>query len=307
MATFRILSLDGGGIRGVLTARVLERLAEDTPGLIENADLIAGTSTGGILALGLAFGKTPTELRELYYNRCKDIFDDSILDNVFDLGRLTGAEYGNRKLMGMIRSVVGDVKLKELEKKVLISSFDLDNKHEDKSKRSWKPKFFHNFDGDDNDGEHTAYKVALYTSAAPTYFPSVDGYVDGGVIANNPSMAALLQTQDKRAKIKNRPDLDEVILLSIGTGKPQFYIAGDRNDWGYAQWAKPILNVMFDGGMGLVEYQCEQLLGDHYHRISPILERAIDVDSCDLVEDLVSVADDLDLKESVGWLKDNWG
>ena len=307
MATFRILSLDGGGIRGVLTATVLERLAEKVPGLIENADLIAGTSTGGILALGLASGKKPTELREIYYNRCKDIFDDSVLDNVFDLGRITGAEYGNRKLMSMIRSVLGDVKLKELEKKVLISSFDLDNEHPVPNKRTWKPKFFHNFDGDDNDGEFTAYKVALYTSAAPTYFPSVDGFVDGGVIANNPSMAALLQTQDKRSRIKERPSLDEVILLSIGTGKPQFYITGDRNDWGYAQWAKPILNVMFDGGMGLVEYQCQQLLGQNYHRISPVLEQAIDVDSCDLVDDLVNVAQGLNLGSSTRWLRNNWG
>ena len=273
MATYRILSLDGGGIRGVLTAAVLQRLQEKVPGLIDNADLIAGTSTGGILALALAFGKSPTELRDLYYNRCGDIFDDSFLDNVFDLGRLTGAQYGNRKLRGMIRSVVGNVQLKDLKKKVLISSFDLDNEHPVPSKRTWKPKFFHNMDGDDNDGEELAYKVALYTSAAPTYFPSVDGYVDGGVIANNPSMAALLQTQDKRSRIKNRPTLDEVILLSVGTGKPRFYIKGDRNDWGFAQWAKPILNVMFDGGMGLVEYQCRQLLGRHYHRISPVLER----------------------------------
>ena len=207
MATFRILSLDGGGIRGVLTAAVLQRLEAQVPGLIDNADLIAGTSTGGILALGLAFGKSPKELRELYYTRCKDIFDDSFLDNIMDLGRLTGAEYGNRKLMGMIRSVVGDVKLRDLKKKVLISSFDLDNEHPIPSKRTWKPKFFHNFDGDDNDGKLTAYKVALYTSAAPTYFPSVDGYVD----------------------------------------------------------------------------------------------------SCDLVGDLVSVADSLALKESVSWLKNNWG
>ena len=92
-----------------------------------------------------------------------------------------------------------------------------------------------------------------------------------------------------------------------GTGKPQFYITGERNDWGYAQWAKPILNVMFDGGMGLVEYQCKQLLDRHYHRISPALERAIDVDSCDLVEDLVAVAESLILGESGHWLKNNWG
>jgi patatin-like phospholipase/acyl hydrolase len=307
MATYRILSLDGGGIRGVLTADILVRLQEQVPGLIDNADLIAGTSTGGILALALAFGKSPTELRDLYFNRCKDIFDDSFLDNVFDLGRLTGAQYGNRKLRNMVRSVVGDAQLKDLKKKVLISSFDLDNEHPVPSKRTWKPKFFHNMDGDDNDGEETAYKVALYTSAAPTYFPSVDGFVDGGVIANNPSMAALLQTQDKRAVIKDRPTLDEVILLSVGTGKPRFYIKGARNDWGYAQWAKPILNVMFDGGMSLVEYQCRQLLGNNYHRISPVLEQAIDVDSCDLVQELVNVGESMSLGESVRWLKNNWG
>jgi hypothetical protein len=96
----------------------------------------------------------------------------------------------------------------------------------------------------DNDGAQLAYKVGLYTSVAPTYFPTVDGYIDGGVYASNPSMCALAQSQDPR--VPGHPALEEVVLLYLGTGTSRVYIQGKRLDWGYAQW-KPLVNVMLDG------------------------------------------------------------
>lgn len=306
MAKYRVLSLDGGGIRGLLTAQILVVLEKAVPDWIDKVDLVAGTSTGGILALGLASGLEPTALRDLYYDNCGYIFDDSWLDDLFDLGTISGAEYDNRHLRSLMRKTVGTITLGELKKKVLISAFDLDNENPDPKKRSWKPKFFHNFEGEDNDGDAVAYKVALYTSAAPTFFPSVDGFVDGGVMANNPSMAALAQVLDERAEIPNRPALNEIVLLSIGTGKPLNYIKGQRNNWGYARWAKPILNVMMDGGMGLASYQCRQLLGDHFLRISPVLTTSIDIAACDKVDQLVRLGRETDLQEAVEWLRGQW-
>jgi patatin-like phospholipase/acyl hydrolase len=86
MDNYRILSLDGGGIRGLLSAVILERLERLAPGWLDQVDLIAGTSTGGILALGLAHGVQPAELRKLYFEKGKKIFDDSWIDNLVDLG-----------------------------------------------------------------------------------------------------------------------------------------------------------------------------------------------------------------------------
>ncbi|MCH5374468.1 MAG: patatin-like phospholipase family protein, partial [Planctomycetes bacterium] len=196
---------------------------------------------------------------------------DAWLDNLLDLGQVAGADYDNKNLRSEVKKIWDKTLLKDLKKKVLIASFDLDNEDPDPEKRAWKPKFFHNFPGNDSDGDLEVYLIALYSSAAPTYFPSVDGYVDGGVVANNPSMAALAQVLDSRAKIKERPGLDDIVLLSVGTGQLPYFIKGTRLDWGFAQWAKPIISLMMDGSMGVADYQCQQLLGKHYHRISPAL------------------------------------
>jgi patatin-like phospholipase/acyl hydrolase len=308
MAVYRVLSFDGGGIRGVVTATLLERLGKAVPDLLSKVDMLAGTSTGGIIALGLARGLTPSDMKKLYVDEGKRIFDDSIWDDVIDLGRLRGAEYGNKKLRNILKKLFGvRTKLSHLRKRVVIPAFDLDNEHADPDKRTWKPKVFHNFPGKDSDGGMLAWKVGLYTSAAPTYFPSVDGYVDGGVYANNPGMIALTQTQDKRTHAAP-PDLSSVRLLSIGSGNSLTYIQGDRNDWGYAQWMKPIIALMTDGTMGIADYQCRGLLGGHYHRFAPTFPggKSYPLDDIDGIPRMVAFAESLDTTETVDWLKSNW-
>jgi len=307
MATYRILVLDGGGIRGLFSLVVLERLAEHAPGWLRKVHLLAGTSTGGIIALGLAHGVPLAEIRALYEQKGRNIFDDSWLDNLKDLGNLAGAQYSNKNLARELRRMFGGTLLKDLKKRVLIPAFDLDNENPAASRRSWSPKFFHNFPGPDSDGERLAYKVALYTSAAPTIFPSVDGYIDGGVFANSPSMAALAQTRDRRA-FKRRPHPDRISLLSIGTGTSLMRIERKNLDWGQAQWIKPLLNIMMDGGMGVADYQCKQMLGDRYHRLAPVFppDQIIGLDAVDRIPDLVRSAETVDLSQTVKWLKATW-
>lgn len=306
MIRYRILSLDGGGIRGLLTLVLLQELDRLVEGWLSRVDLIAGTSTGGIIALALAHGLPPAEVRKLYEDKCGDIFDDSWLDGLLDVGNLMGAAYDNKGLRREVKRILGKTKLKDLAKKVLISTFDLDNEAEEPNPRHWKAKYFHNFSGEDSDGEALAYKVALYTSAAPSYFPTVDGYIDGGVVTNNPSMTALAQTQDLRAVIEDRPTLDEIALLSIGTGQPLYRIEGERRDWGWGQWARPIIDVMMDGGMRVVDYQCRQLLRENYHRICPIMNPPIPLDACHKKGKLIELGEKTPLEETVQWLQDYW-
>lgn len=306
MATYKILSFDGGGIRGLIATVILERLLAALPDLLTRADLLAGASTGGVMALGLAHGLPPQAMTELYYSKGPKIFDDSLFDNLLDLGQIAGAEYDNRNLRQEMQRIFGNTLLRDLPKKVLIAAFDLDNEDPDPNQRRWKAKFFHNFPGSDSDGQFKAYKVAIYTSSAPTYFPSFEGYIDGGVITNNPSLAALTQTQDRRAEIADRPALAEVVLLSIGTGQPQHYIKGQRNDWGYIQWAKPIITLMMDGGMGVVDYQCRQILGENYRRISPVLPDPIELDDWRKRDVLVGFAQTIDLEGTIAWLAEHW-
>lgn len=311
MARFRILSLDGGGIRGLLSAVILQQLDLRVPGWRDEVGLIAGTSTGGIIALGLAKGMDPGELRDLYYHRGAFIFKDSFFDDLRDLGRIAGAEYGIGNLRKEVEKAFGKTRLQDLHHRVLITSFDLDNEHEDKNQRRWKPKFFHNFPGEDSDGSERAADVALYTSAAPTYFPSVDGYIDGGVVTNNPSMAALAQTQDDRLEGFDRPDLDDVVLLSVGTGQNLSRIAKKRVDWGYAQWAKPLVRLMLDGLVGVADFQCSQLLGGRYRRVNYTFPAGEEVgtDEHQRRDDLVRIGEitlSEELDRVADWLQTRW-
>lgn len=307
MAKYKIVTFDGGGILGLLPAVLLERLTAAMPGWLDKADMFAGTSTGGLIALGLAKGLQPLDLRRLYEEKGATIFDDSWLDNLIDIGQLRGAQYDNVNLTKELKRILGDVKLKNLKRKVLIPSFDLDNDDPDPTKRSWRPKFFHNFTGSDTDGDQLAYKVGLYTSAAPTYFPSVDGYVDGGVIANNPSLAALAQTQDRRAFTKP-PNLEDILLISFSCGRAMVRIEGKRLDWGHTQWVQPLVRILLSGNMGVVDYQCRQFLKDNYHRVDPHykLDQPFDLDDVEKIPELINFAHQVNVDETVAWLKANW-
>jgi patatin-like phospholipase/acyl hydrolase len=302
----RILALDGGGIRGVLTATLLARL-EASRGFLAKVDLFAGTSTGGILALGLASGLTPGALAQIYLQRGSEIFSDSILGDVRDLGGTIGAEYSNESLQRILTETFGDRTLASLSKRVVIPTFQLDNRAPSPD-RTWKPKFFHNFPGEDSDGDERIVDVALRTSAAPTYFPTYQGYVDGGVVANNPSLAALAQALDDRNAPADRADLASVVLLSVGTGVRHQYVSGDSHDWGIAQWVKPLVSIMLEGNGGVADFQCRQLLGERYARLEPVLPPGLDVelDDASRAQELADFASRVAIDDTAAWLASSW-
>lgn len=308
MPKYCVLSIDGGGIRGLVTTIMLQRLLEQ-PGLnklLDSIDLVAGTSTGGLLALGIARQLDIAEIRDIYVDKGPEIFADSWLDDLVNVGKLLGADYSIKPLGRVLQNLLGDATLGQLKKRVLITAFDLDNEDPDPAKRTWKPKIFHNFPGPNNDRDQLAYKVGMYTSAAPTYFPTVDGYVDGGVYASNPSMCALAQTQDQR--YGPPPSLDDIVLLSLGTGMSLQYVKGPSHDWGYVQWVKPLINLMLDGTAGIADYQCRQILDGRYHRLAPVFPPGITVDMDDVkkIPYMIEFAQSVPIESTVAWLKEHW-
>jgi patatin-like phospholipase/acyl hydrolase len=296
---YRILTFDGGGIRGLVTLAILKRLEAQIPNLVRGADLLAGTSTGGIIALGLAAGKSVDEMIALYRDNGKEIFDDSWFDNLRDIGGISGADYDQTNLGRILKRVFKNSRLKDLGKRVLVPSFDLDNEARVESQRTWNPKFFHNFPGEDSDGDELVVEVALKATAAPTYFPTHDGYIDGGVVANNPSMAAVAQTQDGRND-DPVPKLTDLCLLSLGTGTNLSYVKGRNLDWGLAQWARPLINLLLDASMGIADYQCHHLLKENYRRIAPVFphDKNIKMDEWQRAQELIDFGNGSALTDS---------
>jgi patatin-like phospholipase/acyl hydrolase len=309
MAKYRILSIDGGGIRGIIPVILLERLglAAGAPAWIDQADLIAGTSTGGLIALALAARKSLAEILGVYTTRGAEIFDRSLWRMISSLGSLIGAKYDIANLKDVVEPFLGrSTRLADLPKRVLIAAFDLDSGGRSRHGRTWKPKLFHNFPGPDSDGEELAWKVGLRTSAAPTYFAPSEGFVDGGVYAANPSMCALAQTQDPR--IPAGPRIDEIVMLSLGTGISYQYIAPKSPDWGDAQWIEPLLGIMLDGVSGIADYQCRQILRDRYLRLDPVFPTgtAVAMDSVAQGSFMVEFAQKVDLADAGAWLRAHW-
>ncbi len=302
MPKYRIIAIDGGGVKGLFAAVVLQRLVAAYPRLVRNTDLCAGTSTGSIIALGLAAGKTPARLVSLYKKHAAHIFDDSFWDDLIDLGNAAGADYSNDNLKEVLRDEFGNGTLKGLGKRVLVPAFDLDAPRKGRRPRTWKPKFFQNYPGPGSDEGEKIVDVALRSSAAPTYFPSYQGYIDGGVVANNPSMAALAQAIDRKT---GKQRLEDILLLSLSTGTEPKYIEGDDLDWGWGQWARPLVNVMIGGSMGVADYQCQRLLGDSYRRIDTYLDRGVDLDDPGdrTLRYLERAAKAVPLRDHVAWLR----
>ena len=263
----RILSIDGGGIRGIIPAMVLAELEKKTGRpTCELFDLIAGTSTGGILALALtkpdAQGKpaySATQLIALYEREGHEIFSPAwhrwpIIGFLFDLFRV---RYPARNIGRVLRRYFGDTRLSEVLVPVLLTAYELHKRDPwlFKSERA-KRQADHDF---------PMHEAAYATSAAPTYFPPLRlpapppwewyALIDGGVYAQNPAMAAYVEAHTIY------PQARDFIIASLGTGqtkKPIPYIRAKR--WGLAGWARPILDVVFDGVSETVDYELDQLL-----------------------------------------------
>jgi uncharacterized protein len=310
VALFRILSLDGGGIRGLLSILLLQRLIEESaiPDLIDRVDLFAGTSTGGLIALGLAAEIPLAKIRNLYLREGPKIFSENFRGQFRDIGNLFRPQYSNRELKKVLGEIFGDRKLGDLKGRVMIPAFELDNQKNKQpgEARRWKAKIFHNLPNHEADEERLVRDVALYTCSAPTYFPVADGFIDGGVYANNPSLCAIAQALDRRWR--HRPRLGEIRLLSIGSGQRLAYLAGDDHHWGVVQWGANIIPILTESSQETTDFQCRQLLGDsQYCRIQPIFQEDYRMDSVDRMPEIIDFAlKSVHLTQAVNWIRQNW-
>ena len=292
----KILSFDGGGIRGLLTARILERVDAERPGWLRKADMVAGTSTGGILALAVAQHRmTPSDMVDLYRTRGADIFASrGFLDDLSMVDELIRANYGQDGLRGALQDTFGDATMGSLVARAIIPTFDLGSES-----GRWQPRFTDS--SKFRDKCLPLVDAALMTSAAPTYFPSHMGCVDGGMFANNPADCALASAMhDGHAS-------EEIMLCSIGTGFNRHSIDCEEDgmlDWGLGQWAPKLLSILMEGSVSAASYRVRQTIGDRFFRIDPALPRIIDLADVSAIDELLEVANTVDIGKLIRWLDD---
>lgn len=270
MHKVRLLCFDGGGVRGLASLEVLIRISKRFPNWRNSVDAFVGTSTGSIIAALLAYGKTPTEVKKLYLKYMKKIFSRNICHRICTLGGLVGSKYRSSMLREIADEVFGNIKFKMVMKGLIITAYNL----KEHKLEVYMNDFLINSNSAATPSMHIKDAV-LRSSAAPMYFDSIDGYVDGGVFSNNPVGVALASL--------NIIDsfLDNVWCLSIGTGTLS------EGGWtktcphgGLLSWSTGIIDLFMESMSKTCVYEAKHILKERYLRIQPILEKAVSFDDC---------------------------
>jgi patatin-like phospholipase/acyl hydrolase len=286
-AHFRILSLDGGGIKGAFTAAVLAALEKQTGcRVVDHFDLIAGTSTGGILAIGLGLGFPAEDLLQFYIDRGPEIFPSTGPKSRLGwLRQIFQPKHSHLILRKAIEDVLGDALFGDSKCRLVIPTYDAVGGRIFIMKTPHHSRFVH-------DAPAAAVDVALATSAAPTYFQAAHfpvhsgaSYVDGGVWANCPAMVAVTEAISFLGQRAGGID-----ILSIGTTSSPFNIAKQR-DAGAARWNIGIMELMFEAQVEAARAQAALIAG-RLHRIDAAVMRgqfALDRADRQTIEDLVTL------------------
>lgn len=267
---FKILSIDGGGIRGVFPAMFLTNLEEKLKSagkenwqIYQNFDLITGTSTGGIIAIALALGIPAKDICELYLHKAKDIFGHK----KNKLKQLVYASHERDNLEKLVRNKFKEVNkdnknpiLNDCKTNICIPIYDLLEGKPSVLKNNYHHRFTRDF-------HIPAYKAALATSSAPTFFnpystkytdlnnteQSFSNKVDGGVFANNPALIGIIEAKEAFKK-----DLSNLRVLSLGTGYQTFMEGQNRKKWGIHYWVlkdkkRRLIDLFMQGQSQMVE------------------------------------------------------
>lgn len=276
----RVISCDGGGIRGLLTADWLAAVEAELGGRIrDHCDLIAGTSTGAILAVALGQGISAAEIAELYVEHGGTIFPGGgrrlfdYLGRMFKQG-ISAPKYSADGLERVLCDRLGYGPLSSLTPRVMLMTYNTVTRSPEVLK-SWV-----------GSGKSVpAWEAAVASASAPTYFPAhivkLDGVavplIDGGVAANNPTVCAIAEAMRLQEMGAARSG-GALVVGSFGAGRSTRPIsAKSAQEWGAMEWALPIIDVLLDAGPSVADYQARMLVTrGRYFRFQTRLEAAYD-------------------------------
>jgi patatin-like phospholipase/acyl hydrolase len=271
--TFQVLSLSGGGFLGLYSAAVLAELEEiNKRSITSSFDLLAGTSIGGIVVLGLAAGSTASQIKSALEETGQKIFGSrpaatSKFGHLIDIAqRAFSSKYDTAVLRETIESIVGrDKRIGELNHAVLIPSINLSRG----SPQIFKTPHHKDFRLDLN---LKVVDVALATSAAPTYFPLAKIgdtlFADGGLYANSPDLLALHE-----ATHFFKASEESVHLLSIGTTTSKFSFGHTQPlNFGIKDWfmGQRLMNAIIASQQQSADFMVRHRLGDRYVRLDAV-------------------------------------
>lgn len=325
---FRILSLDGGGILGAFSAAFLAEIEKRIGGPIAgHFDLVAGTSTGAIIAAALAAGEPASKVVAFYTERGPRIFTrpkPNLMTRLFafapnlalkkmglDYHSLRNPKYETGELSKAVNEVFGAKTIGDVRQtRLLIPTVDMVPGQTVVFKTPHLP-------GMVRDRHYRIAETILATTAAPTYFhpATVAGkgaYADGGVWANNPSMVAVAEAV-RIAEVCNRPRVDrpfslsDVHCLSVGTGTLQ-YFANPSRGTGIAWWMSGtrIFTVMMASQSQGTHFQMRYILGDRYKRVDfGVPDAAWTLDNASVLSELVHLGE-RKAQEEYGAVKDRF-
>ena len=281
---FQILALDGGGIKGVFSAAVLAAIEQDLGSRIaDHFDLIAGTSTGGIIALGLGLGLTPRQVLEFYLHEGRTIFANPL--GVRALRQSVAPKFSADPLASALKRHFGAQRFGDSRTRLVIPAYNLGEDdvyifrtaHHERLKRDYKVP---------------AWKVALATSAAPTYFPAVRDVdhvrlVDGGVWANTPTMVAIVEAFGTLGV-----PLPALRVLSLGTTDEVHGRRRGLDSGGFWQWRTAAIDVIMRGQSIAATNQARFLIGEkHLLRVNPpVPAGSLHLDGVTCADDLIGKA-----------------
>jgi len=194
MKKYLLISGRGGGRRGQPSVFLLQRLIEESGvDVVKRADLIAGTSTWGVISCGLASGLSPKEIVNFFHDLIPRVFKKDLIRTIFGLDGWLKAKYDIAELNNVLLEKFNGIFLEDLNKKVLLTSFNLSTN---------KTKFWNNFKG--QDGQASVALLTRYTSQAPTYFQILDKEADGGISVVDPAFAGATEIKKRfNAKPEN--------------------------------------------------------------------------------------------------------
>jgi predicted acylesterase/phospholipase RssA len=288
MPRFNILSISGGGMRGVIAASIIHRLQNEIP-FLDDVDLFSGTSTGSIIAAALASGKFSTaEILELYRTIGPEVFKVNTLDQIRSVFGLYKSKYSSDGLEKVMSRVFGDMKMKDLKRRVLIPTIDIGGKA-----RPFRAKYFDNFK-DSYDLDLKVSDVVVASCSGPTYFPAKriktpfgDRYFcDGGVVCNHSAVAAIAAAVDKSGIAA---PISSVRCLLVTTGNFPQSAEGWR-ERGVVGWLDDIFDLLQEQ-YSTVIFQAEKILSgpqeSGFHCINPMLPRQIKFDDAAAVYEML--------------------